>query len=332
MVTVFVPFHSCIPIYTEVVYGEITIKMNLQGFERVDMTEFANFKVAFLGMGIMGSSMASNLAQAGCDVNIWNRTSGKPETQKAVEAGAIEHSSLKACIRDRDFIFSCLGDVPDVKSILIGEESVLKYATEKSIIVDFSTIGPDAAKEIGNTLAEASIKFLDAPITGGDVGARQGTLTIMVGGDKDDFETALPLLKIVGKTVELCGPTGSGQSLKLCNQILCAVTMSAVSEAIYFARELGIDPGLVVDVLKDGAGGSWTLTNLGQRIVQDDLKPGFMLKHMLKDLRLVNENKPTDTVELPACQLAEEMFKKVAAQNKTNEEAFGTQAMIKVYK
>lgn len=297
------------------------------------MTDKKNYSysVAFLGMGIMGASMAQNLASAGIEIRVWNRTKGKQETRRAVYAGCLEAPSIREAVSEANLIFTCLGDVNDVKAVLLGAEGVSSHAKPGSIVVDFSTIGPKAAQEIASGLDSSDIEFLDAPITGGDVGARNGTLTIMVGGSEVCFKQILPYLEKVGSKIELCGPVGSGQSLKLCNQVLCAVTMSAVSEAIHLARKFEIDPGLVVEVLKEGAGGSWALTNLGSRIVNDDLKPGFMLKHMLKDLRLVHENKGVNTVNLPAMEMAESMFKEVLASEEGAGESYGTQAMIKVY-
>ncbi len=288
-------------------------------------------KLAFLGMGIMGASMASNLARAGYDVSVWNRSSGRPGMKQALEAGCMESDSIATCVSEADFVFTCLGDVQDVEQVILGESGVSASAKPGAVVVDFSTIGPKSAEHIFDELAGSELKFLDAPITGGDVGALNGTLTIMVGGEESAFKAALPYLQKMGSTVKHCGPAGSGQALKLCNQVLCAVTMSAVSESICLAKRFGLDPSLVVEVLKDGAGGSWALSNLGTRIVKDDLKPGFMLKHMIKDLRLIHENCQSDDLQLPAMEMAEGIFKELVRKDPAAAESLGTQAMIKAY-
>ena len=194
-------------------------------------------KVAFLGMGIMGAAMAANLVKAGFKVNIWNRTATSSGVARAVKSGCISHNTIKEAVEECDVILSCVSDVKDVEEVLLGENGVINAAKEGAIVVDTSTIGPEAAKKIGKELAAKNIHFLDAPVTGGDVGAINGTLTIMVGGNQASFEKAQPALAAMGKTIQLCGPIGAGQALKLCNQILCAVNMVAVTESILVARK-----------------------------------------------------------------------------------------------
>ncbi|MGD9680210.1 MAG: NAD(P)-dependent oxidoreductase [Candidatus Obscuribacterales bacterium] len=283
-------------------------------------------RVAFLGMGIMGAAMAANLARDGSPVRVWNRSAGSPGAALAASAGAGVASDLAEAVGDREIIFSCLGDEKDVASVL-GELVLL--ASKDSLVVDMTTIGPGAARELAGKLEGAGLRFLDAPVTGGDIGAREGTLTIMVGGRQEDFDAALPLLRIMGKTVAYCGPSGSGQALKLCNQVLCAVNMIGVCEALTLAGNLGVDEGLVVETLGGGAGGSWALSNLGRRIVDGDLGPGFMLRHMIKDLRLIEENA---AVELPGTRMARDLFHRVSESGPGADRDLGTQAMINVYK
>ncbi len=232
-------------------------------------------------------------------------------------------------------VFTCLGDIEDVEQVLLGPSGVSECALPGAIIADFSTIGPEAAIRIFNSLKVKNLHFLDAPVTGGDVGARNATLTIMVGGDEEPFLKALPVFEKVGKTIKRCGPSGSGQALKLCNQILCAVNMISVCEAFHLAKQLGVDENLVVDVLSAGAGGSWALTNLGPRIVKSDFAPGFALKHMLKDLRLVFENLDGESDVLPGTKLAQALFKQVGESDGNGtggaDGARGTQAMSLAY-
>lgn len=297
-------------------------------------------KISFLGMGIMGSAMAFNLLKAGHSLTVWNRTQSRAVLADLAAAGASVSPTLELCVAGADLVFSCLGDEQDVIDRLTGsQDSLLKYGKNGALVIDFSTIGPDAAGAVAAKLGPAGLRFLDAPVTGGDVGAKNATLTIMVGGAQADFEEALPLLLALGKNIRYCGPTGSGQALKLCNQILCAVNMVSVCEALTLAQSLGLDQNLLVDVLGGGAGGSWALANLGKRILQEDLKPAFSLRNMLKDLRLVFDSLgPGDGVGpggapeiLPGTVLAEELFARVAAGGSTAPDDFGTQAMIMAY-
>ncbi|MBS1991559.1 MAG: NAD(P)-dependent oxidoreductase [Cyanobacteria bacterium SZAS LIN-3] len=295
-------------------------------------------KVSFLGMGIMGSAMAFNLLKNGQTAAVWNRSQSRASLAELAGAGAAVKAGLEDCVADADIVFTCLGDEQDVISRLTGPtDSVLAFARKGALVVDFSTIGPAAARTVNASLAAAGLRFLDAPVTGGDVGAKNGTLTIMVGGAEADFAEALPFLEMMGKNIRYCGPSGAGQALKLCNQVLCAVNMVSVCEAFALADRLDLDRNLVVDVLQSGAGGSWALANLGKRILQDDLKPAFSLRNMLKDLRLVfdsinlDDDDISNRQSLPGTALSVELFGAVAAENEQAPDAFGTQAMIRAY-
>jgi 3-hydroxyisobutyrate dehydrogenase len=283
-------------------------------------------KIAYLGLGIMGSAMAANLQKKGYSVNGWNRTAGRPHVEELAKIGVLLKSSIEDAVADADLIVTCLGDVADVEQVLLG--AVRSAARKGCVVVDMTTIGRDAAVKIAAELGKSGLPFLDAPVTGGDIGAKNGTLTIMVGGDKSTFDETLPVLETVGKTIVWCGEAGSGQALKLCNQILCAVNLVAVSEALTLAQGLGIDASLVVEVLAGGAGGSWSLSNLGPRILKGDFAPGFPIEHMLKDLRLVHEN--AEHLDLPGVELSERLFKQSSAENK-GDSRLGTQAMFQAY-
>ncbi|MBX9938659.1 MAG: NAD(P)-dependent oxidoreductase [Candidatus Obscuribacterales bacterium] len=285
-------------------------------------------KVAFLGMGIMGSAMAVNLLQ-GTPLSVWNRSPGKAAA--AVEAGAIEATSLAEAVGGADVVFSCLGDERDVESVLIGKDGVLDNLDAGSIIVDFSTIGPESAGKIAAACRERRCHFLDAPVTGGDVGARNGTLTILVGGEESIFERVKPLLQYMGKTLFYCGGSGAGQTLKLANQVLCSVNLVAIVEAMKLAEGLGLSPRLVVEALGNGAGGSWALNNLGPRILAEDFKPAFSIRHMLKDLRLASECAGESLNQLGGTVWAIERFKQVVQLEGEEGLDLGTQAMYKAY-
>jgi 3-hydroxyisobutyrate dehydrogenase len=285
-------------------------------------------KVAFLGMGIMGSAMAANLARAGAQVSVWNRTPGRPGIKIAEDAGAKSLDTISGAIKDCTIIFSCVSDTNDVEEILLGADGVCESAKSGALVVDTSTIGPEVAKKVAAALETRGLRFLDAPVTGGDVGAKNGTLVIMVGGNKADFDEAEPFLLKLGKSATLCGPAGSGQALKLCNQILCAANMLGLAEAYSIANNFSIDSNLLLEVLGTGAGGSWALQNLGPRIAKADYAPGFRIEDMLKDLRLIKEN-TGGQLELPATDLAAKLF--VEAKRRGGE-GLGTQAMPLAYK
>lgn len=276
----------------------------------------------------MGSAMAANLARAGAVVIGWNRTADRPSVAVAAAAGVTIAPTVGAAVETADLVFSCLGDVPDVEQVLLGEAAA--SAPADTLFVDFTTIGSVGAIAIGQALESHGFEFLDAPVSGGDVGAQQGTLTIMVGGAAAAFDRALPWLQGMGKTIRHCGPIGSGQAVKLCNQVLAAGHMLALCEALQLAKAQQLDPQLVIDVCSTGAAGSWALTNLGPKILADDLAPGFAIAHMQKDLRLVAE--ALGDRSLPLTALADRVFQTVAALDDGIGATQGTQAAIRAYR
>ena len=293
-------------------------------------------KIAFLGLGLMGGSMAANLVKRGHQVLGWNRTKDRPTIATFTNAGGRLANSLKEAVSAADVVFSCLGDVPDVAEVLIGENGALNFAKANTLFVDTSTIGSDAAIAIADTLIANGLRFLDAPVSGGDVGACNGTLTFMVGGAVADLQEYLPLFEAMGSNIKHCGAIGSGQAVKLCNQTLVSVYMLAICETMQLAEKMGIDPQLVVDVCGSGAAGSWALTNLGMKVATGDYQAGFAIKHMLKDLRLVKETSDRQnldfSVDLPAIALAVQNFQKVSQLDNGQGAEQGTQAMMRAYK
>ena len=295
-------------------------------------------KIAFLGLGLMGGAMAANLVKRGYSVIGWNRTQSRPTIIPFTNAGGTLAQTLQEAVSDADVIFSCLGDVPDVTEVLIGEYGAMNFAKANTLFIDTSTIGSDAAKVIANALMHDSLRFLDAPVSGGDVGARNGTLTFMVGGNPEDLQECRPLFEAMGSNIKYCGAIGSGQAVKLCNQTLVSVYMLAICETMLMAKKMGIDPQLIVDVCGSGAAGSWALTNLGMKVATGDYQPGFAIKHMLKDLRLVQEisqglGQDSDlkdfATNLPAIALAIKNFQKVSQLDDGQGTEQGTQAMIR---
>jgi 3-hydroxyisobutyrate dehydrogenase len=287
--------------------------------------------IAFLGLGTMGAPMALNLAKSGFSVMGWNRTGDRPQLTSLKQAGIPLVATLQAAVGSADFIFTCLGDIPDVETVLLGKDGVIEFAKPGAIVVDFSTIGRDAAQRIAATLALKQIHFLDAPISGGDIGAQNGTLTIMVGGDTQDFEACYPLFVAMGKTIRHCGEVGNGQAVKMCNQVLCGLHMVGLCEAIAFAQQQGIDPSLMIEICSTGAASSWALANLGPKILAGDLQPAFAIKHLLKDLRIVQESLASSDLSLPGMLLANEKLQEVAAMDNGEGKELGTQGMIRAY-
>jgi len=287
--------------------------------------------VGFLGLGVMGGPMAANLARAGYAVTAWNRSPERPGIQTAAEAGATVAASLPEAVAAADIVVTCLGDVPDVERVLLGEGGVATHARRGTLVADMTTIGPEATRRIAGQLQQQGLSLVDAPVSGGDVGAQNGTLTVMAGGEPAEFERCYPLFAVMGQTIRHCGPVGSGQAVKLCNQTLASLHVVALCEAMQLARQQGLDPNTVVEVCSTGAAGSWILANLGPKLAaaDPDLAPGFAIGHMLKDLRLVRESVP-DASELPGTQLAERLFQAVAQLEDGRQQ--GTQAMILAYR
>ena len=288
-------------------------------------------KIAFLGLGVMGGAMAANLVKRGYAVLGWNRTKDRPTIAPFTSAGGTLVETLQDAVGNADIVFSCLGDVPDVKEVLIGDQGTINFAKANTLFIDTSTIGRDAAQEVGATLISKGLRFMDAPVSGGDVGARNGTLTFMIGGAAADLQECLPLFEAMGSHIKHCGVIGSGQAVKLCNQTLVSVYMLAICETMQMAEKMGVDPQLVVDVCGSGAAGSWALTNLGMKVALGDYQAGFAIKHMLKDLRLVGEISDRQDLALPAIALAMQNFQTVSQLDDGLGAEQGTQAMIRAY-
>jgi len=269
--------------------------------------------------------MAGHLLRAGYPLRVYARTARKAEPLLA--AGAHWCESPAAVGGACDVLCINVTDTPDVEEVLFGSSGAAKALRRGALVVDFSTIRPDATREFAQRLAEYGVTLLDAPVTGGDVGARNATLTIMVGGEAAGFERIRPLLEHLGKRIVHVGPSGSGQMLKACNQILCAVNMIGVCEALLLAKRSGLDLPLVLETLGSGAGGSWAWSNLGPKIVAGELGPAFMIRLIQKDLRNVQAVGQDLAVALPGTALAQQLFRAVEAAAGGSE--LGTQAMIR---
>jgi 3-hydroxyisobutyrate dehydrogenase len=290
-------------------------------------------KAAFLGLGIMGCPMAGNIAKSGIELIAWNRTA-KPEIIKQIEqAGGIYTENPEDAVIDAEIICLCFTDEKAINELFFEFNQLVDLITNKNvIIIDFSTIAPIAAICLYGKFAEKGISFIDAPVTGGDIGARNGTLTIMAAGRKADYDKAGPVFNSVGKNIYYCGESGNGQKVKEINQLLGAVHMLAVSEALLMAEKMELDPKLVIEICSSGAAGSWALANLGKRITNNDFSPGFMIRHMLKDLKIVSETATGTGTYLPALELAHKMFLQADKIQTEKNAELGTQAMFLAYK
>lgn len=280
--------------------------------------------IGFIGLGIMGFSMAKRLVEAGHRVAVWNRTASKADPLAAL--GARKASSPKDAAAGAEIVISIVTDSPDVEQVLLGPEGAVHGAAAGALFVDMSTIAPETARKVGRALGARGIAFLDAPVTGGDVGAREGTLSILVGGEPADLERAREVFQAMGRRITHCGPQGAGQTVKACNQILCALNMTGICEALLLAARSGIDPALVVEALTPGAGGSWALEKLGSRIAKGDFAPGFMVDLIQKDLRIVQDAAAKAGLRLDGAALAQAHF---ADNQAAGEGRLGTQAMFK---
>ncbi|GIW16376.1 MAG: tartronate semialdehyde reductase [Tepidiforma sp.] len=280
-------------------------------------------RVGFIGLGIMGGPMAANLLAAGYELTVWNRTAAKTEPLAA--AGARVAGSPAEVAAASEVTFACVTASADVEAVVLGPGGVIEGATPGSIVVDCSTIAPATARKVHARLAERGVAMLDAPVSGGDVGAKAGTLAIMVGGDAETFERALPVLRAIGKTIVHVGPPGAGQVVKLCNQVAGGLNLLAMAEAISLCRRSGVDPAKMLEVVSAGAAGSWMLQHLGPRAVAGDFAPGFMVDLMQKDLGLVLEAAHETHTPLPGSALVRQLFEMLQARGRGRE---GTQAIV----
>ena len=280
--------------------------------------------IGFLGLGIMGAPMAGRLLAAGHRVTVYNRTAEKCEP--LVAHGARRAATPKDATVGNEIVIAIVTDSPDVEAVLLGDEGAIHGAEPGALFIDMSTIAPDAARKIGTELNAKGIAFLDAPVTGGDVGAKNGTLSILAGGEAKDLERARPVFEVLGKKITHCGPQGAGQTVKACNQILCALNMLGICESMHLARLSGIDLNIIVEALSAGAGGSWALQNLGGQIAAGNFDPDFMVRLIQKDLGIVQTAAERAGMPLEGTRIAQAYFN----NNASNEEGeLGTQAMYK---
>lgn len=285
----------------------------------------SKLRVGFIGLGIMGMPMANHIAQAGFPLTVWNRTASK--MKEAERWGAIPAASPKEVAEKSDVVITIVGDTPDVLEVVEGPNGIVEGAKDGLIYIDMSTISPKETKKLAGKLAKRGIHMLDAPVSGGDIGAKHGTLTIMVGGEEETLSQVRPILATMGSSIVHCGPNGAGQTVKACNQILCGLNLLSMVEALSFAQKSGINLEKMIEVTSKGAGGSWALSNLAPRIMQGDYRPGFSIRFQQKDLQIVLDEAKEMHLPLAGTSLVQQLLH--SAQAMGIEDA-GTQALIKV--
>jgi 3-hydroxyisobutyrate dehydrogenase len=281
--------------------------------------------IGFIGTGVMGQSMAGHLLEAGYQVVIFNRT--KEKALHLINRGAKWADTPRQVAEISDAVITIVGYPKDVEEIYLGENGILHHLKRDSLAIDMTTSSPKLAERIFEVGKGKGVSTLDAPVSGGDIGAKEARLSIMAGGDEESFETARPLLDLLGSNVVYQGKAGAGQHTKMCNQITIASNMMGVSEALLYAKKSGLNPDNVLKSITSGAAGSWSLSNLVPRMIDEDYAPGFYVKHFIKDLKIALESSREMEIKTPGLELALSLYEELAHNGEENS---GTQALIKL--
>ncbi|HOZ71275.1 MAG TPA: NAD(P)-dependent oxidoreductase [Spirochaetales bacterium] len=282
--------------------------------------------IAFIGTGVMGASMAGHLLRAGATVRVYNRTKSKADP--LLSAGALWAESPAEAVKGASVVFTMLGYPSDVEQVYLGSGGIIAASAPGAVLVDFTTSDPALAARISAAAAASGRSAIDAPVSGGDTGARNATLSIMVGGDEATFSAVKPFFDVVGKTAVLQGGPGAGQHTKMANQISVAASLIGAVESMTYARNAGLDPRRVLDSIGGGAAQSWQLVGMAPRMLDGDFKPGFYSKHFLKDLRIALDSAKAMGLELPLLALAESLFERMQEKGFGD---LGTQALYRLY-
>lgn len=282
--------------------------------------------IGFIGIGVMGKSMANHLMQGGYNVHIYTRT--KAKAADLIDGGAVWEDTVASLAGKCNVIFTIVGFPPDVEEVYLSEGGILANMPAGGYVVDMTTSRPDLAVKIAEAATAKNIQSLDAPVSGGDIGARDAQLSIMVGGEKAAFDAVLPLFELMGKNIVYQGKAGSGQHTKMCNQIAIAANMMGVCEALAYAKKSGLDAETVLRSIESGAAGSWSLTNLAPRVIKEDYAPGFYVKHFVKDMTIAIESADAMGAELPGLKQAKKLYDQLIAEGGGD---YGTQALFKLY-
>ena len=283
-------------------------------------------KIGFIGVGIMGRSMVRNLMKAGYEVHIYARTKAKVED--VISEGAVFHDSIAECVKDRDAVITIVGFPQDVEEVYFDSGNILDSASPGTYLIDMTTTSPMLAEKIFEEGTKRGFHVLDAPVTGGDTGAKEGTLSILVGGERQDYEACHPLFEAMGTNINYEGKAGSGQHCKLANQIMIAGTLSGVCEALTYAKEKGLDPDTFMKSVATGAAGSRQLDLYGAKIIAGDYAPGFFMKHFIKDMKLALIEANKSSIDLGVLSQVLANCEELEAEGCGE---LGTQALMKFY-
>lgn len=283
-------------------------------------------KIGFIGTGVMGASIVMHLLNAGHDVTIYTRT--KSKAAELISAGAKWAETPAEASKEQEIIFTMVGYPKDVEEVYIGEKGIFSAAKEGAIVIDMTTSEPTLAKKLYHEARERGLHSLDAPVSGGDIGAKNGTLSLMIGGDKDVFEKLYPIFELFGQNIVYQGVAGSGQHTKMCNQIAIASGMIGVCESMAYGLKAGLTMEEVLRSITAGAAGSWSLSNLAPRMLKGNLEPGFYIKHIIKDIKIALDEAERMNLQLPGLTLAKSMYDQLLAEGYGDN---GTQALIKYY-
>ncbi|MCR8710014.1 NAD(P)-dependent oxidoreductase [Aliarcobacter butzleri] len=279
-------------------------------------------KIAFIGVGVMGKFMVSNLLKNGFEVSIYARNKAKVED--SIKEGAIFCETIKECVQNKDAIITIVGYPKDVEEVYLSQEGIINSASQNSYLIDMTTTTPTLSVKIHEEAKKKNLKALDAPVSGGDIGAKNATLSIMVGGEKEDFEACKKLFEAMGKTIVYAGNAGSGQHTKMANQIAIAGVMAGVSEAIAYGKKMGLDIPTMLASISNGAAQSFHLTNNAPKMYKREFEPGFYIKHMVKDLKIANQ-------EMPNLKVLKDVLEIYETLEKNGDGDLGTQAICKYY-
>ncbi|QDM01474.1 NAD(P)-dependent oxidoreductase [Aliarcobacter butzleri] len=279
-------------------------------------------KIAFIGVGVMGKFMVSNLLKNGFEVSIYARNKAKVED--SIKEGAIFCETIKECVQNKDAIITIVGYPKDVEEVYLSQEGIINSASQNSYLIDMTTTTPTLSVKIQEEAKKKNLKALDAPVSGGDIGAKNATLSIMVGGEKEDFEACKKLFESMGKTIVYAGVAGSGQHTKMANQIAIAGVMAGVSEAIAYGKKMGLDIPTMLASISNGAAQSFHLTNNAPKMYKREFEPGFYIKHMVKDLKIANQ-------EMPNLKVLKDVLDIYETLERNGDGDLGTQAICKYY-
>ncbi|BDH60959.1 3-hydroxyisobutyrate dehydrogenase [Lysinibacillus sp. PLM2] len=283
-------------------------------------------KIAFIGTGVMGTSIVKHLLNKNYEVTIYTRTKSKAST--LIELGAKWAETPMEASVDKDVIFTMVGFPQDVEQVYCGDNGIFQTAKKGAIVVDLTTSEPTLAKKIYQIAKEKEIYSLDAPVSGGDIGAQKGILSIMIGGDKEVFDKMLPIFEVFGENIVYQGEAGNGQHTKMCNQLLIATNMIGVCESISYGLKAGLDLEKVLQSISSGAAGSWSLSNLGPKMLKGDFEPGFYIKHFIKDMKIAIDEADRMGLDLPGVKLSKELYNHLLERGYGDN---GTQTLIKYY-